>query len=179
MGTWLPETLPTCASLKYIEGVRVQVHSFITSALVEVSGQVHAWAALPWERTPTPPFLLVPTSKYAGYATEPVRTFWNKEKNALVPILNLIFPTVLCGTTPTRAPSSYADENNARYIKGPCSDAVSITFIPCTWIRNEPRIGAYPEFFPRKWREGGFDPETTGRNISCFSFKNYFIKIMS
>jgi len=56
-------------TMKMYRGVEVQLHMFMTSALDGLSGQLHAPASLPPEKSP-----LVPISQAPGWAPEPART---------------------------------------------------------------------------------------------------------
>ena len=148
--------------------VRVQLHSFSTSALVKVRGQFHARAALPLGKT-------LPASthwKVGWICYRAGRDILERRKNALVPNLNLIFRTVLSGTTPTRVPFWYADENSAGHVKVLVLAVSQLLSYPVLAIRNEPLTGAYPEVFTEKGvgRGGGrFDPETIDIFHVCFS----------
>ena len=75
------------------------------------------------------------------------------KKNALVPNLNLIFRTVLYGTTPPpKGPPRHMQmKTMLRYIKVLVQALYQLLSYPVFEIRNKPLTGAYPEFFPGKW----------------------------
>jgi hypothetical protein len=57
--------------------VDVQIHIFLTSALVEVNGQLHAPAALPPGKDPT-----ISIASEAGWPPQPIWALW-RSKNLL------------------------------------------------------------------------------------------------